>query len=503
MRKVLVIRLSSLGDVVLTAPVFQAIRLSWPDARITALTKEAFGDVLLGNPNINDWLLLKKGESLLSLIRRVRAEQFDVVIDLHSNLRSRLVSFFSGAKLKARYRKAALSRRLYVRWRLASQELQEHVLDRYFQALRTLGIETPALTQESVQQVKDLLVIQTAFLGDAVLTLPFLKALKEHYPSAAIRVLCTPEVSEVFEGNTAITELIRFDKRTKDKGLGAIWRVAQRLKAQHFSMVFLPHRSFKSAFIAWSAGIPRRIGFSSSQGRWLLTDVVPFQWGVHDADRNLALLKAVGVQRQSGDLSLQPDKAAQERVDERLLAAGIKSSDRILGINAGSVWATKRWLAEGFGAVADRAVRELGMKVIFFGGPADADSVNKAVGSMKVQALNWVGQTPLRELIAAIVRCQVFLTNDSGPMHIAVACQVPTVAIFGPTTRELGFFPYGPGHIVIEKDLSCRPCGLHGAKKCPLEHFNCMKTITPDEVFNAVARQVAREENPARDFVVS
>ena len=242
MRKVLVIRFSSLGDVVLTAPVFQALRQAWPDAQITALTKEPFADVLLGNPHLNTCMVLKNGESLASLIRRVRDEHFDTVIDLHSSLRSRLVSLFSGARQTTRYRKAVLARRLYVGWRWASGELQEHTLDRYFQALQQLGIDTP---------VKHLLVIQTAFLGDSVLTLPFLKALKEHYPAAAITVLCTPEVAEVFEHNPAVSELIRFDKRNRDKGWAAIWRLVQTLRSRRFPIVFLPHRSFKSALIAW------------------------------------------------------------------------------------------------------------------------------------------------------------------------------------------------------------------------------------------------------------
>jgi heptosyltransferase-2 len=497
MRKVLVIRLSSLGDVVLTGPVFETLRKAWPDAEITALTKEAFADVLSGHPAIDRLLLLRKGESVLSLIRRVRAEHFDVVIDLHSNLRSRLVALFSAARQKVRYSKAALSRRLYVRWRLKTPELKGHTLDRYYQALRRIGIETPALTQELQADPQRLLVIQTAFLGDAVLTLPFLNALKDRFPRAAVSVLCTPEVAEVFEGHPAVAETLRFDKRKKDKGWGALRRVARELRGRNYPVVFLPHRSLKSALIAWMAGVPKRIGFSSSQGRWLLTDSIPFKWGVHDADRNLALLNAVGVQKSTGELTLRPDSAACDRLAERLSAAGVQSQDRILGINAGSVWPTKRWMAEGFAAVADRVIRECGMKVIFFGGPADAPTVRNVLEAMKEKAINWVGQTQLRELIAGVSRCTVFLTNDSGPMHIAVATQVPTVAIFGPTTRELGFFPYGPGHIVIEKDLACRPCGLHGAKKCPLEHFQCMRTITPDEVFAAVIRQAGRTPSQA------
>jgi len=498
MSKVLVIRLSSLGDVVLTAPVFQAIRQSWPDSQITMLTKESFRDVLSGDPNINSFMTLAAGESIQSLIQRVRREKFDVVIDLHSNLRSRLVSLFSGAKRQVHYRKAILARRLYVRWRRPAQELKQHTLDRYFQALRELGIATPPSSGEDPALIQKILVIQTAFLGDSVLTLPFLNALKLRYPSAAITVLCTPEVAGVFEGSPAVAELIRFDKRGKDQGLLGPWRTARQLREKHFPIAFLPHRSFKSALMAYLAGVPRRIGFSTSEGRWLLTDVVPFHWSVHDADRNLALLKVIGIEQGSGELSIRPDPAAGGAIERLLQEAGIARTDRILGINAGSVWPTKRWTPQGFAAVADRAISELGMSVIFFGGKADAAVVDSVIELMQKKALNWAGKTPLKELIAAVARCQVFLTNDSGPMHIAVATQVPTVAIFGPTTRELGFFPYGPGHIVVEKDLSCRPCGLHGAKVCPLGHFQCMLTISADEVFAAVKQQANRGQDLAK-----
>src|SRR5439155_1678785 len=116
---------------------------------------------------------------------------------------------------------------------------------------------------------------------------------------------------------------------------------------------------------------------------------VPFHWGVHDADRNLALIQAVGVRPEPGELSLRPDPQERQRIEDRLRAAGLTPDDRVLGINAGSVWATKRWRPEGFAAVADRAVRELGMKVIFFGGAADRESVARVLAGMQEKALNW------------------------------------------------------------------------------------------------------------------
>ncbi len=478
--KILVIRLSSLGDVVLTVPVFSALRKQYPDAHLAVAVKAAYADVFSGNSDINETVVLGAEESLLAFIRRIQTAHFDVVVDLHANLRSRLISAFSHAPRRLRYQKAALARRLFVGWRWSSQALQAHTLERYLNTLEPLGIVTPPAAPRSV------LVIQTAFLGDAVLTTPLLEALHIRFPAASLTVLCTPEIADVFGSQAAVSHVLVFDKRGNERSWFRRIAFALSLRRHGFELALLPHRSFTSAFLAWAAGIPRRIGFSRGEGRWGLTDVVPFEWGVHDVDRNIALLKPLGGSVSPIPLTMQPEMAAEQKMLTRLAQAGVETQDRLLGINPGSVWATKRWLPERFAAVADRIAGELGFKVIFVGGKKDAVIVQQVMDAMKGPALNWAGTTSLKELIALIARCQLFLTNDSGPMHIAVACQVPTVAIFGPTTRQLGFFPYGKGHTVIEKDLACRPCGLHGHDQCPLGHFDCMKQITVSEVFDAL-----------------
>ncbi len=487
MHRILVIRLSSLGDVVLTLPIFHRLRVSYPDATIAVLVKDAYADVFKGESAINEVLTLEPGTSLWALAQRIRGEHFDAILDLHANVRSRMVCALSGAAKVVRYRKAAMARRLFVGWRFGSEALKQHTLDRYWDALRRLD---PTQGLLLATEPKKILVIQTAFLGDAVLTTPLLGALHERFPKSRLSVLCTPEILEVFERHPAVSETILFDKRGKDRSLSARLSLIRRLKTSRYDLAIIPHRSVTSALLARLSGIPRRVGFSASQGRWFLTDVVPFQWGVHDVDRNLALLKVFGVQNPNGELWLKPEPESVERIHSKLQKAGVKPSDKLVGINPGSVWATKRWMPEGFAAVADRLIRELGAKVVFIGGPKDKETMQRITSLMKEQPINWVGETTLKELIATISRCQTFLTNDSGPLHMAVASRVPTVALFGPTTKELGFFPYGTGHRVIEKELPCRPCGLHGADQCPLGHFQCMKLITPEEVFEAVKEKL-------------
>jgi heptosyltransferase-2 len=128
----------------------------------------------------------------------------------------------------------------------------------------------------------------------------------------------------------------------------ARWSLVRKIRSLNYDLAIIPHRSITSALLARLAGIPRRVGFSTSQGRWFLTDVVPFQWGVHDVDRNLALLKAFGVQNPAGDMWLKPEPDTAKNIETRLRSEGVGTTDKLVGINPGSVWATKRWLPEGF-----------------------------------------------------------------------------------------------------------------------------------------------------------
>jgi len=485
--KIIVIRFSSLGDVVLTLPVFDRLRNLYPQAEIVALTKESFADVYRNHEPISRVMTLSKDQSLLSLLNQIRKEQFDVILDLHSNLRSTVIRLFCGIPRQYHYAKATLARRLFVQWRLKSPELKQHTLDRYMEVVDQLSGNT------SLQS--PVLVVQTAFLGDAVLTLPMLDALHSARPNIILDVLCTPEIQEIFASHMAVHEVLVYDKRGRDKGLNSLWRWAKVIRQKGYKTALVPHRSFRSALLAWLGNIPRRVGFGLSQGRWLLTQIVPFEWGIHDVERNMKLLDALGIHTPSPTLQLTVNPQAMESILQRYRDDGIQSSDRLLGINPGSIWPTKRWLPERFAELSDRVIRELNMKVVFFGGKKDIPIVESVIQSMREIPLNWAGKTNLQELIAAISRCNLFLTNDSGPMHIAVATHVSTIAIFGPTTRELGFFPYGNDHVVIERDLECRPCGLHGAERCPLGHFKCMKEISVENVFQTIQQKYVRSSS--------
>ena len=486
--KILVIRLSSLGDVALTAPVYKNLKAHWRDCSISVLVKPSYAALAAGMPGVDEVIVFR---GLGDALRRIRAGGFTHLLDLHANLRSFFIRRFSVVGAVSVYRKNALARRLFVALRLPSPALERHTAERYLDALKPWGIPIRerwlSLGDFGAKAVPHpvlgkVLILQSAFFGDSLLTLPLARELKALAPECRVSVLTLPQSAELFR-SPYVDEVIPDDKRGVSRGLGGLWRLARDLRRQGFDLALIPHRSLRSALLAWLAAIPRRIGFETSVGRCFLTDAVPFVWLMHDLERNLALLGPLkpGLRpREDESLYVAKDSMALEAVNSRLRASGIGAQERVIGMHPGSVWPTKRWLPERFAQLASR-LRAEGLPVVLVGGQADAALCAAIARDSGV--LDWSGRTDLAQLKALMGRLALFVTNDSGPMHLATASGVATLAIFGPTTRELGFFPYGAGHRVVEKELACRPCSLHGTKTCPRGHFLCMRLITVDEVF--------------------
>lgn len=498
--KILVIRLSSLGDVVLTGPVYKSLKAHWPDCRVTVLVKPQFAAALKGHPGVDEVVPFT---GIADALRLVKAQGFTHLLDLHGNLRSFLIRTLARVPHTATYRKNALARRLFVTLRVSNPGLQLHTVDRYHEALAAWGVpRAPSVLSSAdygaagaTRGAKKVLVMQSAFLGDSLLTLPLLRRLKEILPGASVTVLTLAKTADIFRGTPWVDEVLLDDKRGLHGGLTGPWKIAAELKAGAFDLAVIPHRSFRSALIARLSKIPRRIGFDSSAGSFLLTDAVPFSWLMHDLERNLslALPLGAGAAPAAGESRYVAPPHLSEKFAKILADAGVRQDAVLAGVHPGSAWATKRWLPERFAELCVRLKAD-GLTPVLVGGPDD-----KALGARIAEecgALDLVGRTDLEELKALMGRLSVFVTNDSGPMHLAAAAGVPVVAIFGATTRELGFFPYGPGHRVVEAPLACRPCGLHGARACPEGHFLCMRLLTVDQVHGA-CRDVLKAGAPA------
>jgi heptosyltransferase-2 len=285
-----------------------------------------------------------------------------------------------------------------------------------------------------------------------------------------------------------VDEIIVDDKRGEHRGLSGLWRQALRLRQKNFSLALTPHKSLRSALILYLARIPCRIGFRQSHGWFLFHRRVERRAELHDVERNLSLLQAFGIAPAecARDYGLRLPHCAAPAVQE---LRGLKSRGHLLiGINPGSVWATKRWQADGFAQLV-RLLRARGdCEVAIFGGPDDLSVASAIERNAGGGCVNYAGRFSLGDLPQALAACDLLITNDSGPMHIAVALGVPTVAVFCATTPELGFYPYSSAAIIVQKDLACRPCGTHGGRRCPLGTEDCMRLIDAGHVMQAVEK---------------
>ena len=333
-----------------------------------------------------------------------------------------------------------------------------------------------------------ILIIQTAFLGDVVLTTPLIKAIRKKYPHSKIFFLLIPQTEGLLQNNPHLDGIIVYDKKNKEKGVSSFLALAKKIRASGFDLALIPHRSFRSALLAYLARIPQRIGFNKSSGAFLFTKRIKYIQNRSEAERNLSLLGGSLFSEDDCLPELFPSEDDFKYIEELFRSWDVKREDKIVGIAPGSVWNTKRWPPERFGEVAESLIEKLGAKVIFIGGKEDEKLCLEIASNMKSKPLITAGKTSPLQSAALISRCHVILSNDTAPMHIAVAMRVPVVAIFGSTIPEFGFAPTGKNDLVIQKEIYCRPCGIHGRKKCPEKHFRCMKEITAEEVFEGVMK---------------
>ena len=340
---------------------------------------------------------------------------------------------------------------------------------------------------------KNLLVRGVNWIGDAVMTMPALRALRKELPDTKISLLVKPWVAPLFENNPFIDDIILYED--KYSSISGKFRLSSVLRTKSFCSSILFQNAFDAALIAFLSGIPQRIGYNRDWRGFLLTDSIPFNNDdrkMHHIEYYLNILRQAGI---DAEFSLPYIYLSlNERIRARDLLKGLKRP--VIGINPGASYgSTKRWQPEKFAEVTRKIISELGGSVVIFGGQSEtgiAEEITSKfqISNFKFQILNKAGKTDLRELSALISECDVFLTNDSGPMHIGYAVRTPLVAIFGSTDPELTG-PVGKGNTVIRKNTDCSPCFK---RTCGRNKMDCMDAITADEVFDAIERSIPKNK---------
>jgi len=335
-------------------------------------------------------------------------------------------------------------------------------------------------------------VWQTAFLGDSVLALPLLQALHDAHPQANLHFFVRNGFIALYSGIPWLTGVHEFDKRGAQAGAGGAWSHGRSLRAMGLDLWVSAHASLRSAAVAMATGAPVRVGYSRPWfNRLAYTTVVDRRFGqAHEIERLNRLLIPLGIEAKDCWPHFSPPTASVENAARFWCDQGLDApSAPVMGLHPGSVWPTKRWPAAHYARLLDLAV-EHGLRVLVFAGPGEEEVAAQVISGARrgrdSAVIDLSGRLTLPDLSAYLARLSVYVTNDSGPMHLAWAQHVPVVAMFGPTVERFGFFPLGPRSRVLQTDLDCRPCGLHGHKQCPKGHHQCMTRITPEQAWQAV-----------------
>jgi heptosyltransferase-2 len=325
-------------------------------------------------------------------------------------------------------------------------------------------------------EFSNILIRSTNWVGDAVMCLPALTAIRERFARARITILAKPWVAGLYQRETFANEVILYDPRKRRD-------LVRDLRRRNFDCAILLQNALEAALIAFLARIPTRIGYNRDARGFLLTHSIPVprpgEIPRHERFYYLELLRRAGVIDRLPESSLI-------RLNPPPVTRG-----RVVGVSPGAAYGTaKRWLPERFAEAALRIARQRNASIALFGSSEEralCDQIAASLGGHPHQ--NHAGQTTLAQFIELAAGCEVFLTNDSGAMHIASALGLPTIAIFG-ATDHLGTGPTGPNARIVREKVDCSPCLL---RECPIDH-RCMTLVTTERV--ATEALALLERNP-------
>ena len=320
--------------------------------------------------------------------------------------------------------------------------------------------------------MKKILVKGVNWLGDAVMTLPALRAIKARFPGAKISVLTKGALAELYACEPAVDETLPYGG-----GFLPFVRLVRKLRKEKFDVAFVFPRSFRATLAPFASRIPRRVGFAGDARKPILTDVVPRDAHLmagHRVAYYLELLRPFGDVPHATAPEIVPPAEARAWAQEHV-AGGPWAA-----LNPGATYGkAKQWYPDRYIEIGKRLAAR-GFRVAVVGGPAEADLGRDVATGIGPKALNFAGKTTIPRLAALLARCAVVVTNDTGPMHVAAAVGAPVVAIFGPTDPRTTR-PFGDRFTLVRHEVPCAPCLL---RECPIDH-PCMRDLTVDTVWEA------------------
>jgi len=332
------------------------------------------------------------------------------------------------------------------------------------------------------------LVRATNWVGDAILSIPALQALRAQKPDVEITVLARPWVADLYRDQGFVDRLLLFDHRGHHSGVLGRERLAGELRAERFDSAVLFQNAFEAAWIVWRARVPERIGYARDGRGPLLTKSIPVplpgEIPPHEANYYLELLRRTGwiaAPPQLAPVRLHVAAEGLERAEKFLREAGCPPESLRVAFGAGAAYGTaKCWPANRYADLARRLVSDYGAHIVLFGAASEAAVAAEVEQGAGRGVINLIGRSAIGDLPALLARCHLFIGNDSGAMHVAAAVGLSVVAVFGPTDSD-GTRPLTPRLSIVQRRVACSPCFL---RHCPIDH-RCMKFVELDRVLDA------------------
>ena len=343
-----------------------------------------------------------------------------------------------------------------------------------------------------------IMIRATNWVGDAIMALPALRAIRQGHPDAAISIVARPYVADIYRDQQICDELIPYDPNGVHRGWSGREKLAADLRNRKFDMALLLQNAFDAAWLAWRAQIPQRIGYARDSRSLLLTKAIPVpksgEIPAHEKFYYLELLRRAGWLDQLTDephIALRVPDAARQRATQTLLENGARPHTARIAVGAGASYGSaKCWPPERFAKSLNALLSHTDADVILFGTPGELPVSTAIASELQRAPINLTGKTSIADLPALLSQCHLFLGNDSGAMHVAAAVSLPVVAIFGPTDPN-GTAPVTPRITIVQQKPYCSPCFL---RRCPTDH-RCMTAVTPAMV--EFALQSALSEVPS------
>ncbi len=321
-----------------------------------------------------------------------------------------------------------------------------------------------------------ILVIQTAFPGDAILTIPMIQELKKKNEHFSIDVICIPSTKQIFDSSPAVNSTIVIDKKGVHKNIISFIKCIKKIRANGYNKIYSPHRSFRSAFIVWLLRVKDSVGFSNSSLPFIFNEIVNYSPNAHEVSRNLSL---IGYEVDENKWKILPELSVSDSAKEKVNDF-LKNNDllKFITIAPGSVWETKKYPANYYKQVIEHFI-DVGYKIMLTGGADDKNLCDSLIEKQNV--INACGMFSFVETVELLKSTNLLICNDSAPTHLGMCADISVLTIYCSTVADFGFYPYNSKSDYLSySELECKPCGIHGYSECPIGTFDCGKLLKPE-----------------------